>query len=940
MAEEINKTYTSNSLYNDSTGVIAFAEQLKQELINWANYHHVTEELGPDYRPDTQSALNNLFLSVYERFLTFLNDADATEEAINTWKEIERFLADYTDEKTLAEIVAELNANIESRLTVPLESTTGSSTTSTMTQKAITETIEASKTFTTGEKVENVGIDDEPTAGSNNLVKSGGAAINNPFIDISHVNAVNGTDKVYANFPSALADVPAAYRKDHISVIAFTDGTYRHIYQRKTAVRSFQPSDWRCIASDIDNFSSRADNLNFKVVSSLFGSINNLETSGIWVQNGTTVSEETSAFTSFLVYIPKGITSFKIENCTSVLSVFAFVNKPSIGDSPSYTATKTVEGTVATITLPSNSDGVWNIINLTKNNNDLHTIIIRSDYNEIHEDVEKIKDEIEPITINSCGAYITNTGTWATGHATIYGALISVNPGDVVTIVSDISTKYYSVLKSDSIVSGSSPDYATGYSGRVAGMPNNTVMPSDAAYIWFAISWGTETLPSEVIINGTNKLSSLPTTLSEAYNMGESWMYHRLCGKQAFLYKSANEFIVASKFNGDSNYDIVIYFGMCLQNSLNTIFSFKRVAKVPNTSIIPNADVEDDAGETIFTQSSDCILATRFNRYSDYHGSSDADRAYASGFHALSYNGQYYKTGETKSKDIIADGVALKVGDYGSADEIILNVVTDAYNPFVLYDSLVENVNNPIYSVIFTERMAYKVKSGCIDCVSNRKFATTCYMETYGGFASMSQNLKYGYFPNGEGMENQQTDKFGELTYNVGTDIPSGSSHTALKYYYPEFSHFIRRNADSSIFESLFMSGYGSGDHSEIPNDYAIYWVYNATGLNWKKVYHRVTYKKSFAAGDRQKLSCLYSWFIPFANTPTYIVYNAGNTLFIDVKSAYNGVVPIPNAFIMKGYTIIEKTTGISNVGESIDSDGIEIESSGEGSVVLRLNAV
>lgn len=171
---DINKTYTSNTLYNDSTGVIAFAEQLKQELINWANYHHVTEELGPDNRPDTQNALNNLFLSVYERFLTFLNDADATEEAINTWKEIENFLADYTDEKTLAEIVAELNANIESRLTVPLESTTGSSTTSTMTQKAITEAIDASKTFTTGEKVDNVGIDDEPTAGSNNLVKSGG----------------------------------------------------------------------------------------------------------------------------------------------------------------------------------------------------------------------------------------------------------------------------------------------------------------------------------------------------------------------------------------------------------------------------------------------------------------------------------------------------------------------------------------------------------------------------------------------------------------------------------------------------------------------------------------------------------------------------------------------------------------------------------------------
>lgn len=205
----ITKTYTSNTLYNDSTGVIAFAEQLKQELINWANYHHVTEELGPGNRPDTQNALNNLFLSVYERFLTFLNDADATKEAINTWKEIENFLADYTDEKTLAEIVSELNANIESRLTVPLESTTGSSTTSAMTQKAITETIDASKTFTTGEKVDSIGIDSEPTAGSDNLVKSGG-------VQKEVVDLYGKKETVFkSNDNPSTMPIAVLFRKDH-----------------------------------------------------------------------------------------------------------------------------------------------------------------------------------------------------------------------------------------------------------------------------------------------------------------------------------------------------------------------------------------------------------------------------------------------------------------------------------------------------------------------------------------------------------------------------------------------------------------------------------------------------------------------------------------------------------------------------------------------------
>lgn len=133
----------SSTLYNDtSEGVIAFAEQLRQQLINWNEYPHVIGELGQD-RPNLQNDLNALFLSVYEKFLTFLNDADSTSSAINTWKEIERFLADYADTGTLKEIVDQLNANIESRLNVVLENSTGSSTTNGMSQKAITDALGA-----------------------------------------------------------------------------------------------------------------------------------------------------------------------------------------------------------------------------------------------------------------------------------------------------------------------------------------------------------------------------------------------------------------------------------------------------------------------------------------------------------------------------------------------------------------------------------------------------------------------------------------------------------------------------------------------------------------------------------------------------------------------------------------------------------------------------
>lgn len=295
MAEEINKTYTSNSLYNDSTGVIAFAEQLKQELINWANYQHVTEELGQN-RPDLQSELNNLFLSVYERFLTFLNDADASEEAINTWKEIENFLADYTDDKTLASIVAELNNKIESRLTVPLESTTGSSITSTMTQKAITETIDASKTFTTGEKVDNVGIDDEPTAGSDNLVKSGGVQNElalGAVYDVSAKNPTAGTnnDGKWESLSALFSDanlntlIPTSVRKGGMS-IKFVQSSNNQYVQYILKAQSFSTNkdDWDNINLESE-VESNTGNLQFLNVE-----INGIEGSSIELNDSNLIN--------------------------------------------------------------------------------------------------------------------------------------------------------------------------------------------------------------------------------------------------------------------------------------------------------------------------------------------------------------------------------------------------------------------------------------------------------------------------------------------------------------------------------------------------------------------------------------------------------------------------------------------------------------------------
>lgn len=134
----------SNTLVNDtSTGVIAFAKQIKDELINWAEYNHVTKDWTDTDKQNNrmQGKLNALFLSIGDKFFTFLQDEDITDNTVNTWKEIENFLAGYTDDATLASIVAQLNANIESRLTVEITQELGNAKDKVISQKVVSDNI-------------------------------------------------------------------------------------------------------------------------------------------------------------------------------------------------------------------------------------------------------------------------------------------------------------------------------------------------------------------------------------------------------------------------------------------------------------------------------------------------------------------------------------------------------------------------------------------------------------------------------------------------------------------------------------------------------------------------------------------------------------------------------------------------------------------------------
>ena len=111
----------SNTLVNDtSSGEIAYSEQLKDRLIDWANsqLEYNKQYQDPEYPDDPtkkiyavprsndlseqerekfQTHLNELFLNHYAQFQLFLNDVDLADSTINTWKELEEFLEGISD---------------------------------------------------------------------------------------------------------------------------------------------------------------------------------------------------------------------------------------------------------------------------------------------------------------------------------------------------------------------------------------------------------------------------------------------------------------------------------------------------------------------------------------------------------------------------------------------------------------------------------------------------------------------------------------------------------------------------------------------------------------------------------------------------------------------------------------------------------------------------
>lgn len=97
----------SNLLWNDTKeGKIALAKQIFDN-VNWTDYHYTGDD-GQEVYPFNnkgeldkfQSKLNEIFLTHYTDFQMFLN-TKGIEGVIDTWKDVEEFLQNITDDETM-----------------------------------------------------------------------------------------------------------------------------------------------------------------------------------------------------------------------------------------------------------------------------------------------------------------------------------------------------------------------------------------------------------------------------------------------------------------------------------------------------------------------------------------------------------------------------------------------------------------------------------------------------------------------------------------------------------------------------------------------------------------------------------------------------------------------------------------------------------------------
>lgn len=535
-------------------------------------------------------------------------------------------------------------------------------------------------------------------------------------------------------------------------------------------------------------------------------------------------------------------------------------------------------------------------------NQGLYKAILKTT-DELNKDIEAIKNELES-NKKGYGDIIEQSKT-KSGFIYYDGSLnlndsfstvlYPVQPNTQYWVYSSLRSgiaRMYAVYSSEEL----SVDTVLSIGVSVSEEREDTILittPPSAAYIAVS-SYGSSTNAvysvKKLSLKNTDKeVQSLKGVVEASSSKGNQRMIARLD-------KDGENLFVA--YLNESLTEYVYWFRKCMFNELYTFYrvGYRKVARgYPST-----ADIESLNGVTIINStSSDNIGPILFK-----------NGRWAGGNHSFNSD-NVTKTAKNESYNIYIDGVKLNAGEEKYADKLQVEVVNSIFDPNQLPSSQV---------VISAEAVVYSVCKNSIEVSVRQQFADINNpIERYYGMQSMfSQDLKL-LVPNG-GVDDL-VDAPAELYIN--------------KADYPKVNRFIEGNDAVGAYQSAYLKPNKDGKHEMVSTT-----IFNRS---YSKCYHYIVDGETNLAGKKVVWSGVYTFFdAPILNDENLFVYegviNGKDSIYINTKKAFEGSIELPSKYLMKKIQVIEKDDTISTTNEFVDSEGIEINASGTGSMIVLLD--
>lgn len=278
---------------------------------------------------------------------------------------------------------------------------------------------------------------------------------------------------------------------------------------------------------------------------------------------------------------------------------------------------------------------------------------------------------------------ITSAGKWQSYSTGYLSVDIPIKPGQRVIVKANTTNAHIALLKSETYTSGTTPDFCSGYSGRIvvsAGSYYKFTAPSDAAFLYTTIQSNGTNLDSQIFFyfleeidrNVISKVDHLCVSRYKRPDMNPNGLYY-------------NSYIAVSRrFN--SSYDSVLVFGnkdaAAVTNKFWDLFGFYVITRGEEYINFP-ADVTSFGTGIANSTTTDSILPVIVGAVNNIDGD-NSSKWFTGQNHAYGNEA----AGETPtmrevSCDVSVDGVSVGLNNLGIRGDVctidVVNMV-QGYN--------------------------------------------------------------------------------------------------------------------------------------------------------------------------------------------------------------------------------------------------------------------